>query len=42
MDGRAKAFEAFGPKFFTSYAEDELPLLKFFPRGVLSLTGEKS
>ncbi len=43
MDGRAKAFEAFGPKFFTSYEEDQLEdQLKYFPRGVVPLTGEKS
>jgi hypothetical protein len=36
-DGRKKAFEYFGPKFFTSYTKEQVDgnRLSFFPRGVI-------
>lgn len=37
-EGREKAFEAFGPKFFTSYNEDQLGrILPYFPNGIKEL-----
>lgn len=36
-EGRKKAFEYFGDKFFTTYTENEMTkeVLKFFPKGIL-------
>ncbi len=34
-DGRAKAFDVFGPKFCFCY--DEKPTMEFFPKGIVKL-----
>lgn len=37
-DGREKAFELFGDKFFTDYSEKEiLENLCFFPKGIIDI-----
>ena len=37
-EGRAKAFEVFGDKFFTDYSEGQLPnILHYYPRGPIPL-----
>lgn len=39
-EGRARAFELFGPVFCTSYDEKDLPrILPRFPRGVVATEG---
>jgi len=41
-EGRDIAFEAFGPKFMTSYPEYKLPeIMHYFPRGIIPLNYEE-
>jgi len=41
-DGRAKAFEYFGPKFHNSYYEDQFKpeIMEYFPRGLIFVNPE--
>lgn len=40
-EARRIAFELFGPKFCTSYTEDQLPrIIHHFPRGVIAISKE--
>ena len=36
LEGRKRAFELFGPKFCFEYF-DEVPEMRFFPRGLISV-----
>ena len=36
-DGRDKAFEYFGDKFFTKYSEMDEEELKYFPKGIVKI-----
>lgn len=41
LEGREAAFEFFGPKFFTTYADDQFKedMLAYFPRGFIEVEG---
>lgn len=38
-EGRTKAFELFGTKFFTDYHDTQFPMedLHYFPRGIINI-----
>lgn len=42
-EGREAAFEFFGPKFFTTYGEDDFDMgsMKYFPRGFIEVEGNQ-
>ena len=40
--GREKAFELFGPKFCTTYHKLEDVNMKYYPRGLINVEGDKS